>query len=247
MWFAKCSLQCALCVQCTLCCALSRVQRRWCVNPHSAVPEHHVLDLLDNHNVLMFASLFGGRGVMKSAPILVERGVPLVGPISGSDATRIPFLEQIINVRASYMDEMIGQVPVHAQRGARHKGGNRAVTSPPHVRQHHRAETRNSRTGGRGPWAGERVGKNMGRRRTREGTEDTGATPGGTGGTATDRKGACEWEAATTQRTAWPASPVAAGCQGNPCSMGIRWGVSRAAQTGCLHNTGWSLPGPDQP
>ena len=24
---------------------------------------------------------------------------------------------------------------------------------------------------------------------------------------------------------AWPASPVATGCQGNPCSSGIRWGV----------------------
>ena len=30
------------------------------------------------------------------------------------------------------------------------------------------------------------------------------------------------------QRGAWPASPVATGCQGNPCSTGIRWGgVSR--------------------
>ena len=27
---------------------------------------------------------------------------------------------------------------------------------------------------------------------------------------------------------AWPASPVATGCQGNPCSTGIRWGVSRS-------------------
>ena len=29
---------------------------------------------------------------------------------------------------------------------------------------------------------------------------------------------------------AWPASPVATGCRGNPCSTGIKWGgVSRSA------------------
>ena len=39
---------------------------------------------------------------------------------------------------------------------------------------------------------------------------------------------ACAWEAATTKGMAWPASPVATGCQGNPCSTGIRWGVSRS-------------------
>ena len=33
---------------------------------------------------------------------------------------------------------------------------------------------------------------------------------------------------------AWPASPVATGCQGNPCSTGIRWGVSPAAQMDCF-------------
>ena len=32
------------------------------------------------------------------------------------------------------------------------------------------------------------------------------------------------------------ASPVATGCQGNPCSTGIRSGVSPAAQMGCLRN-----------
>ena len=37
-----------------------------------------------------------------------------------------------------------------------------------------------------------------------------------------------------------PASPIATGCQGNPCSTGIRWGVSPAAQTGRLNaRTGW--------
>ena len=37
---------------------------------------------------------------------------------------------------------------------------------------------------------------------------------------------ACAWGAATIKRMAWPASPVATGCQGNPCSTGIWWGVS---------------------
>ena len=36
---------------------------------------------------------------------------------------------------------------------------------------------------------------------------------------------ACAWEAATTKGMTWPASPVATGCHGNPCSTGIRWGV----------------------
>ena len=45
---------------------------------------------------------------------------------------------------------------------------------------------------------------------------------------------ACAWEAATIKGMAWPARPVATGCQGNPCSTGIRWGVSPAAQMGCL-------------
>ena len=83
-------------------------------------------------------------------------------------------------------------------------------------------------------------------------TQNAGATPGGTrvsiadkeeghskAGEATRTVGtgnqnggdgrACAWEAATTKGMAWPASPVATGCQGNPCSTGIRWGgVSRS-------------------
>ena len=57
----------------------------------------------------------------------------------------------------------------------------------------------------------------------------------------------CPWEAATTKGMAWPASPVATGCQGNPCSTGIRWGVSPAAQMGCLRNRSGSPLGADQP
>ena len=58
---------------------------------------------------------------------------------------------------------------------------------------------------------------------------------------------ACAWEAATIKGMAWPASPVATGCQGNPCSTGIRWGVSPTAQMGCLRNRSGSKSGADQP
>ena len=87
-------------------------------------------------------------------------------------------------------------------------------------------------------------------------TQDAGATPGGMRASTADKEEgrskageatrtgnqngadgrACAWEAATTKGMAWPASPVATGCQGNPCSTGIRWGVSPAAQMGCVRN-----------
>ena len=40
---------------------------------------------------------------------------------------------------------------------------------------------------------------------------------------------------------------VATGCQGNPCSTGVRWEVSPAAQMGCLCNRSGSPSGADQP
>ena len=65
------------------------------------------------------------------------------------------------------------------------------------------------------------AGKEEGRSKAGEATR-TGNQNGGDGR-------ACAWEAATTKGMAWPASPVATGCQGNPCSTGIRWGcVSRS-------------------
>ena len=78
------------------------------------------------------------------------------------------------------------------------------------------------------------AGKEEGRSKAGEATR-TGNQNGGDGR-------ACAWEAATTKGMAWPASPVATGCQGNPCSTGIRWGVSPAAQMGCLRNRSGSPP-----
>ena len=57
-----------------------------------------------------------------------------------------------------------------------------------------------------------------------------------TAGTGNQNRGdgrACAWEAATTKGMAWPASPVATGCQGNPCSTGISWG--------CLPQPRWAV------
>ena len=90
------------------------------------------------------------------------------------------------------------------------------------------------------------------RGRSNTDTQNAGATPGGTrastankeeghskAGEATRTAGtgnqngadgrACAWEAATIKGMAWPASPVVTGCQGNPFSTGIRWGVSPEA------------------
>ena len=108
------------------------------------------------------------------------------------------------------------------------------------------------------------------RGRSNTDTQNAGATPGGTragtvdkeeghskAGEATGTAGtenqngadgrACAWEAATIKGMAWPANPVATGCEGNPCSTGIRWGVSPAAQMGCLRNRSGSPSGADQP
>ena len=94
------------------------------------------------------------------------------------------------------------------------------------------------------------------RGRSNTDTQNAGATPGGTrAGTADKEEGhskageatgtagtenqngadgrACAWEAATIKGMAWPANPVATGCQGNPCSTGIRWG--------CLPQPRWAV------
>ena len=108
------------------------------------------------------------------------------------------------------------------------------------------------------------------RGRSNTDTQNPGATPRGTRASTADKEeghskagettrtagtgnqngadgGACAWEAATMKKMAWPASPVATGCQGNPCSTGIRWGVSPAAQMGYLRNRSRSPSGADQP
>ena len=119
-------------------------------------------------------------------------------------------------------------------------------------------------------WVREHPGAPPDRGRSNTDTQNAGATPRGTRASTTDKEeghskageatstagtgnqngadgGACAWEAATIKGMAWPASPVATGCQGNPCSTGIRWGVSPTAQMGCLRNRSGSPSGADQP
>ena len=107
------------------------------------------------------------------------------------------------------------------------------------------ATTRRNVTRGGGAPRGTRAGtpdKEEGHSKAGEATRTA-----GTGNQNGANGGACPWEAATTKGMAWPASPVATGCQGNPCSTGIRWGVSPAAQMGCLRNRSGSPSGADQP
>ena len=89
--------------------------------------------------------------------------------------------------------------------------------------------------------AGETRGRDAG------GKAGEAARTAGTGNQNGADGGACAWEAATLKGMAWPASPVATGCQGNLCSTGIRCGVSPAAQMGCLRNRSGSPLGADQP
>ena len=162
-----------------------------------------------------------------------------------------------------------------ASGGARHGGGNRAVTSQPRTGQSTSYGDVKSLYGG-GQAGGTGGGARQGhpgappdRGRSSTDTQNAGATPRGTRASTADKEeghskageatrtagtgnqngadgGACAWEAATIKGMVWPASPVATGCQGNPCSTGIRWGVSPAAQMGCLRNRSGSPSGADQ-
>ena len=157
--------------------------------------------------------------------------------------------------------------------GACHGGGNRAVTSQPHTGQSTSYGDVKSAYGGAGGWDRRGCAKGAPKSTNRQGEEQHRHTGRGShtkrdkgehsrqGGGAQQGKrgnqnsgnqngadgGACAWEAATTKGMAWPASPVATRCQGNPCSTGIRWGVSPAAQMGCLRNRSRSPSGADQP
>ena len=159
-----------------------------------------------------------------------------------------------------------------APGGARHGGGNRAVTSQPRTGQSTSYGDVKSAYGGAGGWHRSGCAKGAPRSANRQGEEQhrhtgrgshtgrdegehsrqgRGRSKAGEGTRTGNQNGgdgrACAWEAATTKGMAWPASPVATGCQGNPCSTGIRWGVSPAAQMGCLHSRSGSPLGADEP
>eukprot|EP00667_Euglena_gracilis_P029267 EG_transcript_38473 len=69
----------------------------------------NVQRLLDQDNVLALAGLVGTGIVAAVAPLIVNRSVPCVGMYTGALQFRTPFVEQLINVRASFADEMVAQ------------------------------------------------------------------------------------------------------------------------------------------
>ena len=78
------------------------------------------------------------------------------------------------------------------------------------------------------------------------GSERLGGSACGTSSrTALGAPDGCHQESPRTNRLVGGGG--ATGCQGNPCSTGIRWGVSPAAQMGCLCNRSGSPSGVDQP
>ena len=86
--------------------------------------------------------------------------------------------------------------------GARHKDGNRAVTSPPHVGQAPSCRNAEPLYRGTGAWDRGAGAETWGADAQGTGQHSKaghGSHTRGTRGTATGREGACEWEAVTTQ------------------------------------------------
>ena len=146
-----------------------------------------------------------------------------------------------------------GVVP-RAPGGARHGGGNRAVTSQPRMGQSTSYGDMNSAYRGAGGWGrsgcakgepgsanrrGEEKHRHTGRgsHTRRDEGEHSRQGRGAQQGRRGNQDREPEWRGWESVRMggsdnkgmAWPASPVATRCQGNPCSTGIRWGVPPAA------------------
>eukprot|EP00667_Euglena_gracilis_P000924 EG_transcript_925 len=67
----------------------------------------NVQRLLDQDNVLALAGLVGTGIVAAVAPIIVNRSAAVVGMYTGAAEFHTPFVENLINVRASFSDEMV--------------------------------------------------------------------------------------------------------------------------------------------
>ena len=150
----------------------------------------------------------------------------------GAQATRVPS-----NTRRWFRQFLVICRCLH-KAGGTGVGAQKGHPGAPTNRGRSNTETKNAGAtagGTRASTAYQEEGRSKAGEATRTGNQN-----GGNGR-------ACAWEAATTKGMAWPASPVATGCQGNPCSTGIRWGVSPAAHMGCLRSRSGSPPGADQP
>eukprot|EP00667_Euglena_gracilis_P005267 EG_transcript_5300 len=66
--------------------------------------------------VLLLAGVYGTDMNLALLPLTVAAGVPSVGPFTGSMATRSPFRESVVNVRASLPDEMVVQAILLVER-----------------------------------------------------------------------------------------------------------------------------------
>eukprot|EP00667_Euglena_gracilis_P003225 EG_transcript_3232 len=67
--------------------------------------------LLTLHGATLLAGLFEAASLaaVLEMPEVAQRGVPIVGPYTGVTLVRVPFQEQVVNVRASMSDEIIAQ------------------------------------------------------------------------------------------------------------------------------------------
>eukprot|EP00668_Euglena_longa_P022616 GGOE01028173.1.p1 GENE.GGOE01028173.1~~GGOE01028173.1.p1 ORF type:complete len:1194 (-),score=380.68 GGOE01028173.1:340-3654(-) len=63
--------------------------------------------LLDTEDVLLLAGVVGSDLVAEAKPLILQRGVPLVGATTGTAELRTPFHREFVNVRASFADEMV--------------------------------------------------------------------------------------------------------------------------------------------
>eukprot|EP00667_Euglena_gracilis_P001830 EG_transcript_1833 len=63
--------------------------------------------LLDVEDVLLLASMVGSDVALQAKPLILQRGVPYVGAMSGAPELHTPFQREFVNVRASFADEMV--------------------------------------------------------------------------------------------------------------------------------------------
>ena len=76
----------------------------------------NVRQLLDVHNALLLVGVSGTPIAHALRPLVLERRVPYIGPLTGAPVTRTPFHEEFVNVRASYPDEMVAMATFLVER-----------------------------------------------------------------------------------------------------------------------------------
>ncbi len=77
----------------------------------------NVKKMIDENAVLALISQIGTPNVAAVLPLIERHGVPLIGPISGSDALRNPRLRNLFHIRPSYGEEVTRMVEQLVQMG----------------------------------------------------------------------------------------------------------------------------------